>query len=209
MRNRTRTAIGLLLLTSLVGCNLLIPVVLMQEHKRKVPAEFSRLEGKKTLVTIWAPPETLFDYPRVRLELTSFIADKLKAQVKDIRMVEPMKVEDHIQRSLHADTDPARLGRQFEADMVVYLELLEFQIRDPHVPDLVQARIRASVQVRDLTADPDEPQFYELTPASIVEPENGPQLMTQANVVQIRRAAYAKFAEAVARKFYVWEEIIE
>lgn len=209
MRNRIRTAVGLALLASLVGCNWLIPIALMQEHKRKVPAEFSRLEGKKTLVTMWAPPETLFDYPRVRLELTSFIADKLKAEVKDIRLVEPVKVEDHIQRSLAADADPQRLGRRFEADMVVYLELLEFQIRDPHVPDLVQARIRASVQVHDLTADPDEPQSYELTSADIVEPESGPQLMTQSNIVQVRRAAYTKFAEAVARKFYTWEEIIE
>jgi hypothetical protein len=197
------------LLASLAGCSWLIPFALMQEHKRKVPAEFARLEGKRTLVTVWAPPETLFDYPRVRLELTSFIVDKLKAEVKSIHVVDPVKVEDHIQRTLSVDVDPQRLGRQFGVDMVVYLELLEFHIRDPHVPDLVQARIRASVQVYDLTADADEPRSYELTSVDITEPESGPQLMTQANVVQVRRAAYVKFAEAVARKFYTWEEIIE
>jgi hypothetical protein len=191
------------------GCNWLIPVALMQEHKRTIPAEFDKLAGKRVMVLVWAEPETLFDYPHVRLELSKYISDKLMFEVKDIFIVDPIEVEDRLERSLGAQTGPEQLGRHFEADMVVYLELLEFQIRDPDVPDLIQAQIGASVCVHDLTVDPDETNFYELTPVHVTEPDGEPRLMSRGSVVQVRRDAYLKFSEVVARKFYAWEEFIE
>ena len=65
------------LTAAVAGCNWLIPGVLMTEHKRTNPAEFDKLAGKRVVVLVWAEPETLFDYPHVRLELSSYIADKL------------------------------------------------------------------------------------------------------------------------------------
>jgi hypothetical protein len=193
----------------LAGCNLILPLAMMQEHKRTIPPEYAKLDGKRAMVLVWAEPETLFDYPHVRLELATYVRDKIRAKLSDVTFVEPVRVEDHLQRSLDADADPVRIGRQFNAQIVVYIELLEFQIRDPEVPDLVQARIRASVAVHDLTADPDEAAFQELTPVLVTEPEGPPVLITRANVTQIRQAAYVKFAEMVARKFYSWEEVMK
>lgn len=209
MRRVSLTLIAWTCVVIVAGCNLLVPGILMTEHKRTNPAEFGKLVGKRVLVLVWAEPETLFDYPHVRLELSTYIADKLRAKVKDIVLVEPIEVEDRLERTLGGDAGPEQIGRHFEADMVVYLELLDFQIRDPDVPDLVQARIGASVCVHDLTVDPDDTGFYELTPVHITEPEGEPRLMSQGNVVQVRRDAYLKFAEVVARKFYAWEEMIE
>lgn len=216
MRQPTKTDVSVAmivlspaLIVVLAGCNLLIPLMLMQEHKRTVPPEFSKLKGKRTMVLIWAEPETLFDYPHVRLELSTYISDKIRAQVPEVTLVEPLKVEDHIQKTLDADADPQHLGKHFDAEMVVYLELLEFQVRDPGMPDLVQARIGASVAVYDLTADPDETRCYELAPVHVAEPQNNALLISRANIMQVRQEAYLKFAETVARKFYSWQEVIQ
>ena len=209
MRPRITAVILLVIGLTTVGCNWIQLGFLLQEHKRTVPAEFSKLQDHRVLTLVWAEPETLFDYPHVRWELSSFVGDKLRAEVSGVTLVDPVKVEDHIQKTLGADADPEHMGRQFEADMVVYLELTEFQIRDPEVPDLVQARIGASVAVYDLTADPDGPQYHELAPVHVTEPEGGAQIMPRANMLLIRQEAYSKFAESVARKFYSWEEIIE
>jgi hypothetical protein len=213
MRRRRTAAVAIGLAVTacglVSGCNWLVPLTLMQEHKRKIPPEFNRLESKRALVLVWAEPETLFDYPRVRLDLASYVSDKIATEVKDVTMISPRKVEDYIQRTLTADAEPRRIGSEFDAEVVIYIELLQFQIRDPQVPDLVQARIGASVVVYDLTADVDEPRQFELTPVRVTVPEGRGILMTRANVIQVRREAYVQFAEVVARKFYTWEEIIE
>jgi hypothetical protein len=193
----------------LAGCNLILPLAMMQEHKQTVPPEYSKLNGTRVLVLVWAEPETLFDYPHVRLELATYVRDKIRAKLTDVTFVEPVRVEDQLQKSLDADADPVRIGKQFDAQRVIYIELLEFQIRDPEVPDLVQARIHASVAVHDLTVDPDEAGFQELAPVRVTEPEGQPVLITRANVTQIRQEAYVKFAEMVARKFYTWEEVMK
>lgn len=193
-------------LALVVGCNWLVPGIFLTEHKKTVPAEFARLKGKQAAVVVWAEPETLFDYPHVRLELSSYISDKLRAELPSTRLIDPPRIEDYAQRIL--DADPERIGQHFGVDMVVYLELLEFQIRDPQAPDLVRPHIRASVVVYDLEADPDETRRYDLSEVDVVYPEHGPLLVSRTNIVTARQEAYVKFAEAVARKFYPYEEIL-
>ena len=113
---------------------------------------------------------------------------------------------DSGERSLDASSDPQTVGREFDADMVVYLELLRFQIRDPEAPDYLRAQIEASVAVYDLKADPDEPKVYQLKSVEIVYPEHGGILFNASNSTQVRQGAYVLFAEQVARKFYEHEE---
>ena len=72
----------------LSGCNLLTPIAFLGPHQRKVAAEFDKLEGKRTLIMVWAEPETLFDYPHIRLELATYIGDKLVAGLKDCDLVD-------------------------------------------------------------------------------------------------------------------------
>lgn len=184
------------------GCNLLTPLIFIGEHKRKVPAEFDKLQGKRVLVLVWAEPETLFDYPNVRIELMSYAGDKIRAGVKDCDLVDAGRVEDFLERHLQATIDPQQTGRHFQADFVVYIELLEFQIRDISAPDLLRGRLNASVSVYDLGADPDETSRYTLSPVEILCPQNQPMLMSSRNALLIRLQTYEQFAESVARKFY-------
>jgi hypothetical protein len=194
------------MLAIMAGCNWLTPLIFVGEHKKEVAAEFNKLAGNRMAVLLWAPPETLFDYQYARFELASYISDKLAAEMASrqltLEIVDPRDVEDFIGKERGAELDPARVGKHFDADYVVYVELTLFQIRDPDQPQFVQGRISASVCVYDIQADPDMPQRFELTPVDVVFPERGPMVMSPTNSLTVREQTYRKFAEVVARKFY-------
>lgn len=195
------------------GCNWLIPLIMVGEHKRKVPAEFTKLVNQNVLVLVWAQPETLFDFPRVRLETSTYIRDELAAKLKTHNIsadfVDPARVEDFLQRSLEATSDPVALGRKFDASMVVYLELLQFQIRDSDAPDYLRGKVHASVAVYDLTAAADETQRYELEPVTVRFPDGQPVMINPTATLRVHQGTYEVFAQTVARKFYDYEEDLE
>jgi len=199
------TAMGAV--ATLAGCNWLTPLVFVLPDKKRVPAEFDKLRGKSVVVMVWAEPETLYDYPHIRLELASFIGDKIRAQVQDAHLADVRKVEGFVEQTTEAAYNPRMVGEHFDADMVVYVELLGFQLRDPDAPDFLQGRVQASVGVYDLTVDPDEAQYYELQSVTTVCPDQ-PVLFTPTGAVVVRNETYAKFSEAVARKFYQHEEAL-
>jgi hypothetical protein len=188
------------------GCNMLIPMAFLGEKKEKIPAEFDKLDGKRTAVVVWAQPDTLFDYPHVRMELAMHISDRLATNLKKIDLVDCRRIEDRIERSVAVSVDPESMGREFQCDMVVYVELLEFQVRDPNAPDYLRARIHGSVAVYDIAADPDDPKRYDLGEVLAVYPAHGPVLMDAGNSVVVRKEAYELFGEMVARKFYAYEK---
>jgi len=196
----------LLFVPLLASCNLLTPLVLIGEHTKKVSPEFDKLAGKRVAVLVWTQPATLFDYPHVRFELATYIGDKLHAEMAQrnlgMQVVDPRDVEQFLQKNIDAQIDPYAVGRQFNADYVVYLEVLEFQIRDAQTPQFLRGRIQASVSVHDIRAERESQRRYELTPVQCVHPEDAPVPMTATNSPLIREATYRKFAEQVARKFY-------
>ncbi|NOS99741.1 MAG: hypothetical protein HOP29_03850 [Phycisphaerales bacterium] len=188
--------------TAACGCNLTAPFIFLGEHKKSVPAEFDKLQAKRVAVLVWAQPETLFDYPHVRLELSAYASERIRSGVKDCDVVDPYKIEDYLARNPGATVDPRKVGAQFEVDMVVYVELLQFQIRDPSSPDLVQGKVGGSVTVYDLRADPDETSRFVLSPIQVTVPEGQPMLMTSQNAQAIRQQAYEQFGERVGRLFH-------
>ncbi len=213
MRMRWRVIFAAAAATAAAGCNLFTPLFFFGEHKRRVPAEFSKLAGQNVLILVWAQPETLFDYPHVRLETSIYLRDKLDAELRtrktQVDFVDPARVEDYLQRSLEASADPEAVGRRFDASMVIYIELLEFQIRDPDAPDFLRGQAHASVAVYDLTAAADETKRYELAPVTARYPENQPLMINPTATRHVHEGLYVTFAELVARKFYDYEENLE
>ena len=195
-----------LLLLGAPGCNWLTPLAFVGEHKQQVYAEFDKLPDSRTLILVWTPPETLFDYPHIRFELTSYLADKLHAGLMEkkqqVDLVDPRDVEDYLQQQFSKRIDPAEVGRHFKADYVIYLELLQFQLRSPEEPQFLRGQIESSIAVYDLTGDGDLPGRFELTPVRTVYPEKGPLVLSSTNALHVRETLYRMFAEQTARKFY-------
>lgn len=197
--------IPVLILSS--GCNWFEPLALiLPEPKKTVPAEFAHLKGSVAVV-VWVHPETLFDYPYVRLELAGHVADRIAAGVRPaVTCADIRDVEQYLDRLGTRFVEPVGLGRHFGTRFVIYLEVLEFAMRDPQVPDLLQGRIRASVVVHDLSDDEVRARAYELAPVSVAVPPR-PTRFTQASAARIRKATYETFAGVVAKKFYDHREV--
>ncbi len=193
------------LLLCSTGCNWLTPLIFIGEHKKEITAEFDKLPGTRVVVLVWAPPETRFDYPHVRLELATHVADKLAAEMKTkqqkVDLVDPVRVEDFLQRNYDAQVSPNIVGVEFEADYVIYLELLEFQFRDPDRPQFLQGQIESSVVVHEVGKTAAAGKSLELMPVRAIYPET-PILLGPTNAPAVRWNTYLKFAEEVARKFY-------
>lgn len=195
-----------LLLFFVTSCNMLTPLIFVGEHRKKISAEFDKLAGKRVAVLVWTEPATLFDYRFARIELATYVSDKLRTELqqrqKATQIVDARDVEDFLQRNVDAQVDPYAVGRKFEADYVIYLEVLKFQMRNPREPQFLTGRIEASVTVHDVRADPDQLRRYELNPVRCIHPEGSPVLLSRTNAPLVREATYRKFAEQVARKFY-------
>jgi hypothetical protein len=191
-----------------VGCNLLTPIIFIGEHKKQIAPEFDKLAKKKVAVLVWVHASTLFDYPHARFELISYLSDKLSAETERRGMgtsvTDPRSVEDFLQRNPDARIDPRTVGRQFEADYVLYVEVLEFHMREPDQPQFLRGTIQASIAVHDMQADADLLQRYDLSPVRCLYPEQGPVMLSAGNASLIREGAYRKFAELIARKFYAY-----
>ena len=196
----------LVALLLLAGCNLLTPLVFLGEHKKKIMPEFDKLPGRRVAILVWTEAATLFDYPHARFELASYIWEKLAMEMAQRKLrtevVDPRDVEDFIQKDVDAQINPHTVGRHMDADYCIYVEIIEFQIRDARQPQFLQGRIVASVSVHDIRADPDQQRRFELAPVRTIYPDKSPVLMSATNAVLIREATYRKFAEEVARKFY-------
>lgn len=207
MKNMNRWGFLLCSLCSLgSGCKLLTPFIFVGEHKKKVVAEFDKLPGHRVAILVWADRSTLYDYPFVRLELASYLVDKMSTELAQrqtvANFVDPRDVEDFIQKNLDAQVDPQAVGGQFKADYVVYVELLGFQIRDAKQPQFLQGQVEASVSVHDLRGGAGRGERFELTPVRVQYPEGAPVVFSAANAPLVREAVYRLFTEVTSRKFY-------
>ena len=194
-------------LPMLVGaCNLLTPLIFIGEHKKMIAPEFDKLTDARCAVLVWTDQSTLFSYPFARFELATYIRDKLYTETAQRSMgtefVDPRDVEDFLQKRIHAQIEPHTVGREFDVDYVIFVEVSRFQIRDAEQPQLLRGQINAAVTVYDIRADIELTRTFELAPVDCQYPDNGPVLMTATNSPEIREASYFKFAEMVARKFY-------
>lgn len=191
------------------GCSIIKAAAFFaQPETEKMNPEFNRLEGKQVLVYVWAPPEIMWDYPKLRLDLSAYLGAYLKQKVPTARTVDPMQVEKHIEQQRTFDLDPVELGRHFKADMVIHLSVYHFSIRDPEMAHFYRGRLSASVHLQDLTK-PDEPERIVLSDAKVVVPEQGPVGLENATADQVRQQTYDGFTVEVGKKFHQWERPIE
>lgn len=198
--------LGMAVLPFVVACQMLTPLIFIGEPKKTISPEFDKLAGSKVVILVWTDQATLFDYPHARIELATYLGDKLYSEMAQrnlgTEIVDPRDVEDFLQRNTAAQVDAERVGRHFRADHVIWVEVYKFQVRDPTQPQFLRGEIHASLAVYDLRSDSDAATRYELAPIECIYPEGPPLLLTATNSPLVRESMYRKFAEQVSRKFY-------
>ena len=195
-------AVMVLLIPVTSGCNLLIPgAILAGPPTKKVEPEFARLAGKRVLVLVWAPPSVLTNYPYARYDVAKYVGDALRSEIEDVTTVSARKVEDYVSKRLDGTADPPIAGRHFDADVVVYLELLRYRMRLPNTPNLYRGEIEASVVVFDMGTALGEPERFELSGVLAQHPEGAPVSIYNTTEQKLRKETSEIFAQKVALKF--------
>jgi len=194
----------------LSGCTLVRSIMVQTAPTtEKVAAEFNRLDDKHVLVYVWAPPEILWDYPKVRLDLMAQVSAYLTKNVEGITVADPLRVESYIEKSRDADRDPVVVGRHFQADMVVHLSVYKLSMRDPGMSHFHRGRIGSSVVVYDLTQPDDSASRTPLKDVEVAVPDEGPVGFINVRPEQVRQATYDTFAIEVGKKFHEYERPLD
>ena len=214
---KTAMSMQLGLCTLLIFCVLLVAgcgaikfiAVQAAPTTEKVAPEFNRLPARTVLVYVWAPPEILWDYPKVRLDLAANVSAYLQQNVKDITVVPPLRVESYLEKSHSFEMDPVDVGKHFRADMVVHLAIYQFSMRDQGFAHFYQGRISSSVVVHDLSRPDQPPERIPLREVIVAVPEDHPVGFANIRPEQLRQATYEVFAVEVGKKFHEYERPVD
>lgn len=183
------------------GCKYVAAPFIMwgDEPTKSVQAEFTNLTGKRVAIVIWSDMDTLFEYPNVRLELSSYVERALKQAVKGIRIVPSREVIDLQNRNPDWEReDPAVLGEKLVAERVLVIELTQYTTRDSESPHLHRGQISANVKIYDVKYKDAAPVYK--TEVSATYPEHGPGKFG-ATDARVRADAMDAFATKLANKF--------
>ena len=95
-------------------------------------------KDRKVVVLCYAPKEVKFDFDNVDRELTTYVSHRLKEN--KIKVIDPDAVAAWLDE--HADDwdKPEELGRDLEADFVIFLEVSEFSLYEEHSNTLSRGR---------------------------------------------------------------------
>jgi hypothetical protein len=196
----------------LAGCNIagfLGYLVAPERRTRTVDAEHD-LAGQTVAVVIYAPSRVLFEHPYARLYLADAIAEQLEAHVEGVKVVPPGEViryqQDHV---YWEDRSRTELGREFSADRLLYVSLVDYATREPGSPHLCRGRIVAEASLYDCARRESEGLLWRESDLRAVYPEDNPVPANRTGDVQkIAYKTRAIFVDRLVKSFYEHEEEI-
>ena len=169
-------------LLSLPGCGEFL--YFLQPYDPVEPAPGPKLKGKKVVVLTHLNSGAGSEYGDLARDLSREVTSLLRKEVKKIVVVDPEKVGEWV--AAHPSwTDPAEAAKAFEADMVLFLDVSQFDTEDLKSPDLMYGVSSINIQVweighpknskgQEITSQPKESmKVYEET-ADSTFPARGP-----------------------------------
>jgi hypothetical protein len=148
-----RVAASLLMfggMIALLGCDPRPLFYFLQPFEPTIPAPGPSLKGKKVVVLTHATAASQAEFPGLEKDLSREFVGHLRKNVKKITLVEPEKVSTWVEG--HPKwTDPSDAARDFEADIVIFLELEQFQIQAPGDLNVLQGSSKVHIQAFELT----------------------------------------------------------
>jgi len=150
---RMRHAAALILLVgssvALVGCDPRAAFYFLQPNSPTIAAPGPNLQGKKVVVLTHATAGSQAEFPALERDLNREFVSRIK-KVKKITVVDPEKVRTWVEG--HPQwTDPADAARDFEADIVIFLELEQFRVQAPGDLNVLQGSAKVHIQALELT----------------------------------------------------------
>ncbi|MFB3893719.1 MAG: hypothetical protein ACE15C_17030 [Phycisphaerae bacterium] len=191
-------------LPALGGCSglkWLVYVFTPEQPDPVVEAEYAGLEGRSVAIVVYADAGTLFEYPRARLEVASAIANEMRANVKNVRVVDPQRVIRWQNENLDWDnTDRTKMGQLFGANYVLYVALARFTTREPGSEYLFRGDIQADIFLYQTSLDERRSRVWAANDVRVQYPPTTAVPADNDNLVRL--ATISVMADYVAKKFY-------
>ena len=169
----TLLLVGLLVVSTAAGCNPITALALLLGGRQdKVPPEYALepASGKKeikVLVLTSASLNISEDFigadRMLASEFTKTLSESAKANKQKLTVVPTSQVEKYKQDrpgSWRAQ-DPTKIGKHFEVDYVIDLEVLRLSLYQPKSRELMHGRVTVGVAAYNLNKPDDEPQKSE------------------------------------------------
>ena len=142
----TFAAVGLM---ALAGCDPRTLFYFLQPFEPTVPAPGPSLNGKRVVILTHAVASAQGDAQAIDRQFNREVVSILRKSVKKIDVVDPDKVWTWVEG--HPNwTNPADAAQAFEADMVIFLEVENFQVESASSPGLLEGTARVHIQAVEL-----------------------------------------------------------
>ncbi len=133
-------------LLTLPGCDPRTMLYFLQPFDPTIPPPGPSLSGKKVVVVTHVQPGAGESYSDLSRDLTREFMSALRKNVKKIQLVDNDKVNAWMEA--HPSwTDATEVGKDFEADIAIMLDVATFQAVDPKSPDLMEGTSNIHIHV--------------------------------------------------------------
>jgi hypothetical protein len=130
---------------ALPGCDPRQAMYFLQPGESRVAAPCPSLKGKRVVILTSIAP-TAAGEVGIDREITRGLADILRKNVKRIDVVDTSQVAAWVQAKPDW-TDPAEAARAFDANIVIFLEIRQFQVDSASSPGLLQGQSSVAIRV--------------------------------------------------------------
>jgi hypothetical protein len=141
----------------------------------------------------------------VRIDTASHAKYYIQQHVNDVNIVDPIRVDKFQRTNYEADSMPVvDVGRKFDADVVLFIQVSDFVTRPVGSPNLFQGKMNAQCALYDCKGElPVESPKRKLWSSKIVVtyPDH-PMAISETNDLAMRSTLLKLFGESLAKKFY-------
>lgn len=196
----------ILLVTCLmpIGCSQIVTLGYLIGGPPSIEPDFDKVtgislnkKGKKVLILCDAPKEVKWDFDSIDRELSRYVAHRLSAN--KIKVMDPDAVNEWL--DLHADWDtPDEIGRYFEADYVIFLEVNEFGLYEQGSMSLYRGHAECMITVYKME-DGEGENIYSKEYVSkfpLLEPVS----TSDQSYYDFKRLYMSRLSDEIGRHFY-------
>ena len=196
----------LLLALTLTGCQSALLTALVLFKGRDEPPKYDiLLKGEKRVAvvprSVYSNSFELQNAPReIARQINTILDEPQNTKNKKLRIVEQSKVEewlDNVDNDFDTFLEVGR-DRLIKADIVIGFDIIEFRIRDPQNPSLIQGRCMVEVKAIDCTTGKIEAKET----LTIIDPPNMPLHGNARMEPQFRAQFIAVIAQQIAALFH-------
>jgi hypothetical protein len=134
------------ILAAISGCDPRTLAYFLQPFEPMVPPPCdTSLQGKKVVVLVQVASNSMGEYSSLDRDLSREFTSILKKKIKKITIVDPDKVMTW--KEAHPKwTAPAEIATDFNADVVLFLEVEQFQIQSPGDLNMLHGESKVHIQ---------------------------------------------------------------